>query len=163
MAKKFRTFDIFVLALKNLETQDREIFKWAKNRISLCHALALQIYKIFSQQEPEISVDLCPGTIKTDILVHNRKTCSRPLAVTCRTGYLTEEEQKALMKLAKASKSELVMAVSFFPARNYMLIYRAKESGIEYYHFDRNTLTCSAVRTKVSAHTKKDSDQPSLI
>ncbi len=164
MRRKYRVFDTFTNALKNLETEDKELFSWPKNRIALSHALAQQLYKL----NPDLSTDLCPflktskKAMKTDILVHNRKTGQKYLAIICRNDYLPENEQKLLLNLAKEIKCELVMAISFFPQRNYMLLYRATDNGIEYYHFDRNTLTSNIVRTKTTVKAQTNSQQLTL-
>lgn len=164
MARKYRVFDTFTHALKNLETEDKELFSWPKNRIALSHALAQQLFKL----NPDLSADLCPyiktskKAIKADILIHNRKTGQKYLAIICRNDYLPEDEQKKLLNLSKEIKCELVMAISFFPQKNYMLLYRATDSGIEYYHFDRNTLTSDIVRTKTTNSSQVDSQQLTL-
>lgn len=164
MSRKYRIFDTFTDALKKLETEDKELFRWPRNRIALSHALAQQLSKL----NPDLSVDLCPylktsrKAINPDILAHNRKTGQKYLAIVCRNDYLPEADQKMLLSLAKEIKCELVMAISFFPQKNYMLLYRATENGIEYYHFDRNTLTSDIVRTKTTAEKQKDSQQLTL-
>jgi len=141
--KKLRVFDIFTSALRDFETGDRDLYSWPRNRLALTHALAQRLFSALSKDNPALFVDM---SLNPDILVHNRKG-QTSLAVVCRNDYLTEGEQKNLMKLAE--KANLVMAVSFFPQKSYMLLYRATSSSIEYFHFDRNTLTVEAVRSKV--------------
>ena len=38
---KIKAFDAFGKALRELDTQDRELYDWPRNRLALCHALAM--------------------------------------------------------------------------------------------------------------------------
>jgi len=140
--KKLRVFDIFTSALKDFETGDKDLYSWPRNRLALTHALAQRLFSAVNKDNPSLFVDMSPNP---DIMVHNRKG-QVSLAVMCRNDYLTEGEQKNLMKLAETAS--LAMAVSFFPQKRYMLLYRATSSSIEYFHFDRNTLTAEALKKK---------------
>ena len=150
---KIKAFDTFGKALCLLESQDRELYSWPRNRLPLSHALAMHINSLLDQKQ-KLSVDLCPvlnrspKALNHDILVHNRETKSQLLAVICRTDYLTESEQDELNRFRRESKCDLVLALSFMVQKNYMLIYVANEDKIEYYHFERNSQTLEPVRSK---------------
>lgn len=165
--KKPRLFDTFSLALKNFEAEDGMLFSWKANRLSLSHALAMQLYKLISLQDANLSVDMCPGfsksskVISPEIIVHNRETGHKILAVVCRTDYLTEEEQKGLIAFAQNFKCELVTAIAFLPKKNHSLLYRVSDLSLEYYHFDRNTLTTELLKVS-SIQKPKDRDQLTL-
>ena len=158
-------FDSFVSALAIFETEDRQLYEYRRNRISLTHALAVRLSQVFAKQSKALSADIClqisksKKTINPDILVHDRHSGKQVLAVVCRNEYLSEEEQKALMVFAGTDRCELVMAVSFFPQKNYMLLYRATASNIEYYHFDRNTLTSETVRKRTEEKFRESKSQ----
>ena len=88
---KIKAFDAFGKALRLLDTQDRELYSWPRNRLSLCHALAMHLDSLFQDQKQKLSVDLCPvlnrspKALNPDILVHNRTTNAQVLAVICRS------------------------------------------------------------------------------
>ena len=150
--KKLRIFDIFTAALRDFEAGDKDLYSWPRNRTALTHALAQRLWTGLQNEGSPLNVDMNPylkrtrKSINPDIAVHNRKG-QITLAVVCRNDYLSETEQKGLMELAQSCS--LAMAVSFFPQKSYMLLYRATPDAIEYFHFDRNTLTVEAVRSKL--------------
>ncbi len=169
---RIKAFEIFTKALALLETQDKELFTWPRNRITLTHALAVHIHDIL--EDPSYSVDLYPATTKSrrtsnaDILVHNRQNGHQILAIVCRNDYLTEQEQKDLSSLMEGNPQEgtscdLVLAVSFMPQRSYMLIYIANDDGVEYYHFDRNLMIMEPVRRRTIEEELNDREQPTLV
>lgn len=170
---RIKSFEIFTKALALLETQDKELFAWPRNRITLTHALAVHIHDIL--EDPSYSADLYPSTTKShrtsnaDILVHNRRSGHRMLAIVCRSDYLTDQEQKDLSAImgdqpAGEPPCDLVLAVSFMPQKNYMLIYIANEDGVEYYHFDRNLMIMEPVRRRTIAEEEpNDREQPTLV
>lgn len=169
---RIKAFEIFTKALALLETQDKELFTWPRNRITLTHALAVHIHDIL--EDPSYSVDLYPATTKSrrtsnaDILVHNRQNGHQILAIVCRNDYLTEQEQKDLSSLMEGNSQEgtscdLVLAVSFMPQRSYMLIYIANDDGVEYYHFDRNLMIMEPVRRRTIEEDFNDKEQPTLV
>ena len=169
---RIKAFEIFTKALALLETQDKELFTWPRNRITLTHALAVHIHDIL--EDPSYSVDLYPATTKSrrtsnaDILVHNRQNGHQILAIVCRNDYLTEQEQKDLSSLMEGNTQEgtscdLVLAVSFMPQRSYMLIYIANDDGVEYYHFDRNLMIMEPVRRRTIEEELNDREQPTLV
>lgn len=169
---RIKAFEIFTKALALLETQDKELFTWPRNRITLTHALAVHIHDIL--EDPTYSVDLYPATTKSrrtsnaDILVHNRQNGHQILAIVCRNDYLTEQEQKDLSSLMEGNPQEgtscdLVLAVSFMPQRSYMLIYIANDDGVEYYHFDRNLMIMEPVRRRTIEEELNDREQPTLV
>lgn len=147
--KKLLSFDLFISALKDFESGDSVLYPWPRNRIALIHCLAERLSRYM---EEGLYVDMAPSlsksrkTVNPDIIVHNRRNHIK-LAVVCRNGYLSEAEQKSLVTLAR--KCDLVMAVSFFTQKSYMLLYMASGDRVEYFHFDRNTLTAHAVRKKL--------------
>ena len=171
MSTKKRTikvFETFGTALKNLETQDGILYSWPRNRIALSHALAQHLQELVSKQDQSLCVDMCPvlnrssKAINPDILVHNRQTGLQALAVVCRNEYLTESEQEDLIRFRESSRCELILALSFMVQKNYMLIYVATEDRIEYYHFDRNSLTIEPVRKRDLGGKQEDKDQLTL-
>ena len=151
---KIKAFDAFGKALRLLDTEDRELYSWPRNRLALSHALAMHLGNLLQDQKQKLSADLCPvlnrspKALNPDILVHNRTTGTQILAVICRTDYLTESEQDELIRFRRESKCDLVLALSFMVQKNYMLIYVANEDKIEYYHFERNSQTLEPVRSK---------------
>lgn len=169
---RIKAFEIFTKALALLESKDKELFTWPRNRITLTHALAVHIHDIL--EDPTYSVDLYPATTKSrrtsnaDILVHNRRSGHQILAIVCRNDYLTEQEQKDLSSLMEGPSQEgtscdLVLAVSFMPQRSYMLIYIANDDGMEYYHFDRNLMIMEPVRRRTIEEELNDKEQPTLV
>ncbi len=169
---RIKAFDMFTQAVIRLESKDKALFSWHRNRISLTHALAVHLHDLL--ENPSFSVDLYPATTKSkntpnpDILVHNRQTGQRILSIVCRNDYLTEYEQKALSSLItnapkESGKPNLVLAISFMPQKSYMLIYIANENGVEYYHFDRNLMIMEPVRKRTIEEKTSDEEQPSLV
>ncbi len=165
---KIRAFDTFGKALCLLETEDRELYSWSRNRLALSHALAVHLHDILSESKQRFSVDLCPVLRKSskalnpDILVHNRQSGQQILSIVCRNEYLTETEQSELIRFRKESSCELVLALSFMVQKNYMLIYAANEDRIEYYHFDRNFMTLEPVRKREIGNKAESKDQLTL-
>ncbi len=165
---RIRVFDTFEKSLNLLETEDKQLYSWPRNRLALSHALAEHIHDMVIQIDPKLSVDLCPSftrsskAINPDILVHNRSTGVQLLSVVCRNEYLTESEQADLIKYRKESKCELILALAFMVQKNYMLVYVANEDRIEYYHFDRNFRTLEPVRKRSLDNQKEDKDQLTL-
>ncbi len=162
---RIKVFDIFTKALVCLETQDKVLFSWPRNRISLAHALALHLHEELGSSP--YSVDLCPvisrskKTINPDILVHNRESGHHLLSILCRNDYLTELEQKEL-SFMKSLGCNYVTAVSFLPQKSYILVYIANENGMEYYHFDRNLLIMEPIRKRLTEESNTDNNQLTL-
>ena len=48
------------------------------------------------------------------------------------------------------------------PQKNYLLVYAANEDRIEYYHFDRNSLTMEPVRKRSLEDSPESKDQLTL-
>lgn len=163
--RKLRAFDLFTQALASFEEKDKALYEWPRNRMALTHSLAVRLEQALPEGHPELSVDMCPVLSKSkkalnpDIVVHNRKTGQVVLALVCRSEYLSEEEQQALMELNSGRRCDLVLALSFFPQKQYMLIYRATPEKVEYFHFDRNTLTTDVVRKRTVNETPESIDQ----
>ena len=162
---KIKAFDTFGKALGLLEAKDSVLYTWPRNRIALSHALAEHIRDLISESDKRLSVDLCPmlsrsgKTLNPDILVHDRESGHQVLSVACRNEYLTENE---LIRFRRESKCELVLALSFMPQKNYLLVYAANEDRIEYYHFDRNSLTMEPVRKRSLEDSPESKDQLTL-
>ena len=165
---KIKAFDTFGKALALLEANDSVLYTWPRNRIALSHALAEHIRDLISESDKKLSVDLCPvlsksgKTLNPDILVHDRESGHQILSIACRNEYMTESEQDELIRFRRESKCELVLALSFMAQKNYMLIYAANEDRIEYYHFDRNSLTIEPVRKRDLGGKQEDKDQLTL-
>lgn len=165
---RIRAFEIFGKALSLLEAQDRILYSWPRNRLSLSHALADHIRDLVKESDARLSVDLCPAlsrsgkVLSPDILVHERESGHQVLSVVCRNEYLTEGEQDELIRFRRESRCELVLALSFMAQKNYMLIYAANEDRIEYYHFDRNSLTLEPVRKRSLEDEHGNKDQLTL-
>ena len=165
---KIKAFDAFGKALCLLDTQDRELYSWPRNRLALSHALAMHLDGLMQDQKQKLSVDLCPvlnrspKALNPDILVHNRTTKTQVLAVICRSDYLTEGEQDELIRFRRESKCDLVLALSFMVQKNYMLIYVANEDKVEYYHFERNSQTLEPVRSRSLGDREEPAEQLTL-
>ena len=165
---RIRAFETFGKALSLLEAQDRMLYGWPRNRIALSHALADHLRDLIRESDDRLSVDLCPVLSKSgkmlnpDILVHDRESGHQVLSVACRNEYLTESEQDELIRFRRESSCELVLALSFMVQKNYMLIYAANEDRIQYYHFDRNSLTMEPVRMRNLGDAPESSDQLTL-
>ncbi|MDT3389356.1 MAG: hypothetical protein LIR25_01985 [bacterium] len=165
---RIRAFETFGKALGLLEEQDRILYTWPRNRIALSHALADHLRDLVRESDDRLSVDLCPvlsrsgKTLNPDILVHDRESGRQVLSVACRNEYLTESEQEELIRFRRESRCELVLALSFMAQKNYMLIYAADEDRIEYYHFERNSMTLEPVRKRSLEDAPENKDQLTL-
>lgn len=165
---KIKVFDIFTKALNLLEEQDKQLYSWPRNRIAIAHALAQHIHDLLGESETDFSVDLCPVLYKTskimnpDILVHKRESGKQILSIACRNDYLTEQEQHELIQLRANSDCELILGLSFLTQKNYMLIYVTMEDKIEYYHFDRNSLTIQPFKQRAIGSETESKDQLTL-
>ncbi|MCR5761245.1 MAG: hypothetical protein K6F82_04555 [Sphaerochaetaceae bacterium] len=163
-----KQFDIFILALRDFETNDRILYNLPRNRTALSHALAVRIMKVLEKNSLPYSVDMAVSetwsrkNLVPDILVHNREKGKKFLSVVCRNDYLSEDEQEELIRLSSENPKTLYLGLSFFPQKNYMLIYAAGGGKIEYLHFSRNTLTSEAVRVKTSDVVYESDEQMAL-
>lgn len=161
-----KQFDIFISALRDFEQSDKALYKLPRNRTALCHALAVRLMKVVENNDLPYFVDMSVSESRSrkplvpDILVHDRNG-KKYMAALCRNDYLTEEEQKELIRLASENSHTLFLGLSFFPQKNYMLIYAAGKE-IEYLHFSRNTLTCEAVRVKTARQDQGAEEQMAL-
>ncbi len=66
------------------------------------------------------------------------------------------------MELNGSHRCDLVLALSFFPQKQYMLIYRATAEKVEYFYFDRNTMTTDVVRKRTVNEAPESGDQLKL-
>ena len=162
---RMMAFDAFTKTLCLLEQQDSVLYTWNRNRLALTHAVAMHLHGILCADDESLSSDMGPSFSKSskslnpDVLVHDRSTDRNVLAVVCRTEYLTEEEQKGLLNLRRACPCDLVVAVSFLVQKNYMLIYVAEEDRLEYYHFERKSLTVQPFKTRITEKEMESKDQ----
>lgn len=168
---KIRLFEIFVDALRHLVQQDNELFSWPRNKAAVVHRLASHLHaalrRDFSLHADEanasymelpgklyfdvgVAIDTEQKTFFPDIVLHDRSQEQpvRLLAVVCRDNYLSEDEQISLHELQETGNCELTLALSFLPQKNYLLIYRADNYKMEYYHFLRDELDCIILKRR---------------
>ena len=170
-----RLFETYILALSHLVEQDVALFHWRRNRMAVSHRLAQHLeLSLFGalppHQRDNFFVDLCAPIMDDahalipDILVHNRKESEphRLMAVVCRDGYLTEQELLGLHALKTKAGCELTLAIAFLPLKEYMLIYRADETTIDYYHFLRLEKHCQLFKRRQISEVPTDSHQLKL-
>ncbi|MDD2231680.1 MAG: hypothetical protein PHO44_00280 [Sphaerochaetaceae bacterium] len=159
----FKLFQHFTESLAQVQNEDSMIFDWQKPKMAFCFRLALHL----QLRMPEFHVDLQPNPESKalpvcDILVHSREEQDyRPMALICKPDYLSNSEQDHLISLA-SDENTLVLAVAFFPKKDYFLVYRALQDRIEYYHFDRSTLSCEPLKNKDLPDLKGQEAQYSL-
>ncbi|MCF0238824.1 MAG: hypothetical protein HUK24_09500 [Sphaerochaetaceae bacterium] len=166
-----KAFNIITKALAQLETKDKVLYSWPRNRVSLTHALAKHIEEEIGtlSKDEVLSVDMGPVLYKSgkimnpDIIVHNRNIDDQFLCVVCKNDYFTEEEKNQLLELRKVSNCSLVVAVSFLSQKNYMLVYVTEEDSVSLYHFDRNYLAMEPLRSKNLIEEKESKDQLILV
>jgi hypothetical protein len=145
-------FDAFEGALAHLISEDSELFEWQKAKASIAHCFASHLHRElkkvldlspdigsagFLSLPQQMKVDIFPtvGSVRVDLLVHNRKNC-RPLAVVFHNDYLNKNQMDKLRKL-QGLGCNLVLAVAFLPQKDYILIYRSNGERIDYYHFNK--------------------------
>lgn len=181
---KIRLFEIFVDALRHFVQQDNELFFWHRNKAAVVHRLASHLHVAFrkdlslhADETNETYMEL-PGKLYfdvgtticidqknyiADILLHNRSIEKpvRLLAIICRDTYLSEDEQTSLYELQENGNCELVLALSFLPQKNYLLIYRAGNSKMEYYHFLQDELSCNLLKQR-EIENSEDAEQLKL-
>ncbi|MGI5910661.1 MAG: hypothetical protein ACOX6K_09880 [Sphaerochaetaceae bacterium] len=182
---KIRLFEIFVDALRNLVQEDNELFSWPRNKAAVVHRLADHLHAALrrdlslhgddssrtyldlpGRQYVDVGVQFSIGTktFSPDILLHDRSKDRpvRPLAIVCRDSYLSENEQTSLHELQETGDCELVLALSFLPQKNYLLIYRADDYRMEYYHFLRDELNCVILKRRELDGQQDDEQQLKL-
>lgn len=170
-----RLFETYILALSHLVDQDSVLFHWRKNRMAISHRLAQHLEQgLFGalppSQRENFLVDLCAPIMDEsqglipDILVHDRqeRDPKRLMAVVCRDGYLTEQELMGLHDLKTKAGCELTLAIAFLPLKEYMLIYRADETTIDYYHFLRSEKHCQLLKRRQISDVSTDAHQLKL-
>lgn len=181
---KIRLFEIFVDALRHLVQQDNELFFWPRNKAAVVHRLASHLHAALRRDlslhadEANQSYMELPGklyfdvgvavnteqkTFFPDIVLHDRSKDDpvRLLAIICRDNYLSEDDQISLHELQETGNCELVLALSFLPQKNYLLIYRADTYKMEYYHFLRDELSCVILKRR-EIEGAEDDDQLKL-
>ncbi len=170
-----RLFEACISALSLLVEHDSQLFTWRRGRIAVCHRLAHHLeHLLFSAGKPEKSkgyhLDLCatiPGEARVltpDILLHNRdiENPVRSMAIVCREGYLSESELRSLHELKTKAGCDLTLAIAFLSQKDYLLIYRADDTRIDYYHFSRTEFHCQLLKRRDVVELSDDSHQLKL-
>ncbi|MFA6706902.1 MAG: hypothetical protein WCR91_03295 [Sphaerochaetaceae bacterium] len=171
-----RLFEACVSSLALLVELDKLLFSWRRPRIAICHRLAHYLEQtIFGQIHPskpdEYVFDLSAPvggpefrTVNPDILLHNRDTDHpiRPMAIICRDDYLSEQELNLLQLLKTKAQCTLSLAIAFLPQKPYLLIYRADDEWIDYYHFERENSHCHLLRRRDMGELIDDGNQLKL-
>jgi len=170
-----RLFETFIVALGRLVDNDSVLFTWRKNHITISHRLAQHLGQVMFEELPvrhqeAYIVDLCvpvledTRAIAPDILIHDRneKEPHRLMAVVCREGYLTEKELLNLHDFKVEAGCHLTLAVAFLPQKDYILIYRADEATIDYYHFFYEEKHCQLFKRRQISDVVSDSRQLKL-
>ncbi|MFA5513904.1 MAG: hypothetical protein WDA17_03175 [Sphaerochaetaceae bacterium] len=154
-------FESFVEAVELLVTYDKQLFGWKRNRLPIAHRLALYLQETLlkgtSLENEHYSIDMAIPILKekkaltADILIHDRdeQNPTNLLAVVCKDRYLTEAELLSLHALKVKADCSLVLAVTIFEDKEYMLIYRSGESFIDYYHFTYADKKCTLLKRRV--------------
>lgn len=170
-----RLFESYILALSRLVDQDNALFSWRKNRVAVSHRLAHHLQEglfgtLTLSQRNRYFVDMAGEVLDEgqalvpDILVHDRNTETphRLMAIVCREGYLTEHELWSLHELKVKGECELTLAMAFLPQKDYMLIYRADGSAIDYYHFITTEKHCHLLKRREISDVTSDARQLKL-
>lgn len=170
-----RLFETYILALSRLVEQDAELFGWKRNRLAVGHRLAHHLQEglfgaFTSSQRNRYVVDMGamvlnePLALIPDILVHERgaKDPHRLMAIVCREGYLTESELWSLHELKVAGSCELTLAMALLPQKEYILVYRADGSSIDYYHFLTKEKHCQLLKKRQISDVSADAHQLKL-
>ena len=170
-----RLFETQIHALSQLVDQDGQLFSWRRNRMAVCHRLAHHLEQglhpgFSTQQKHTLFVDMCapvldePNAMLPDIVVHNRNMREpvRLMAIVCREGYLSEQELLDLHAMKVRGNCELALGLAFLPNKEYILIYRADETTIDYYHFLRNEKHCQLFRRRQVSEVSADARQLKL-
>ncbi|MFA7643504.1 MAG: hypothetical protein WCY74_09505 [Sphaerochaetaceae bacterium] len=170
-----RLFETYILAVSRLVEHDGALFGWRRNRVAICHRIATHLqeglFGTFSlAQRQRYVVDMGaslledPQSLVADIVVHDRgaQEPHRLMAIVCREGYLTESELLGLHELKVKGNCELTLAMAFLPQKDYMLIYRADETSIDYYHFLREEKHCQLLKRRQIGDVHADGRQLKL-
>jgi hypothetical protein len=170
-----RLFETHIHALSLLVEQDSSLFSWRRNRMAVCHRLARHLeqglHDSFNlQQRNRYFVDLCAPIMEDahamipDIVVHDRdqQEPQRLMAIVCREGYLSEQELLDLHELKTKGNCELTLGMAFLPNKEYILIYRADETTIDYYHFFRTEKHCQLFKRRQISEVSADRSQLKL-
>ena len=170
-----RLFETYIQALSELVDRDSALFLWKKNRIAVSHRLAQHLEQglfgtLGPQHKNEYLVDHCapivdePRALIPDIVVHDRgeQEPHRLMAIVCRESYLTEDELLGLHEMKMKGNSDLTLAMALLPDREYILIYRANEASIDYYHFLRTEKHCQLFRRRQIDDVPLDAHQLKL-
>ncbi len=168
---KITLFELFTSALGDLVRMDSALFSWPRNKIPVTHALATRIEAAMRRSagpaaEPyhadmgfQLTVE--GETYYPDIVLHDRTSSGRLMAIICRDGYLSEGEQAALGELQEHGGFSLVLGMAFLPQKPYLLLYRPTDATMEYHHFSREDLDTDMLKIR-EADTDDDSDQLTL-
>ncbi len=77
-------------------------------------------------------------------------------------GICREAELKALHELKVKADCELTLAIAFLPQKEYLLIYRADNTRIDYYQFQSDRLHCHLLKRRDVIEHSDDSHQLKL-
>jgi hypothetical protein len=167
-----RLFEACISALALLVEQDAQLFTWKRGRIAICHCLSQHLeHLVFSNgqngQNQKYFFDLYASIgggisrLVPDILLHNRNEAEpeRRMAIVWREGYLSEEELGALHDLKNKALCDLTLAIALLPQKDYLLIYRADESRIDYYHFNKTDAHCYLLKQREVCELSTDKSQ----
>lgn len=170
-----RLFETYIQALSRLVDQDSPLFGWRRNRVAVCHRLASYLQDglfgaLGPTQRQSYAVDMAVvlsdegQDLMPDILVHDRKESEahRLMAIVCREGYLTEAELWGLHELKVNGGCELTLAMALLPQKEYLLIYRADEHAIDYYHFLKSEKHCHLLKRREIGDVNADARQLKL-
>lgn len=163
----YKLFSLFTDSLAQVQKNDAILFSWQKPKAAFCFRMALHI----QQSLPQIRVDMqpCRGTSSPpcDIMIceedgdGSEESLLDIMEISCKPDYFSMKEQEHLISRASESQA-MVMAIAFFPKKPYFLVYRALQDRMEYYHFDRNLLTCKPLKSKNLPDRQEDKTQLSL-
>ncbi|MFA5571124.1 MAG: hypothetical protein ACOX0W_04560 [Sphaerochaetaceae bacterium] len=134
-------FQAFISSLGSLVEHDSHLLELTKNRYSVTHRIAQELETRLEISHSPYYVDMAyplkESLITPDLLIHTREEReSSPLfSLVVRETYLTQKELMALHYLKEGSNCILPLAMSLLPHKNYILIYRAEGSTIDYYHY----------------------------
>ena len=170
-----RLFETHIHALSLLVDQDELLFSWRRNRMPICHRLARHLesglHESFSlHQRQTFFVDLCAPIMEDtnvmvpDIVVHNRNLHDpqRLMAIVCREGYFSEQELLDLHAIKAKGNCELTLGMAFLPNKEYILIYRADDTTIDYYHFFKSEKHCQLFKRRQVSEVIADGRQLKL-
>ncbi len=159
-------FESFLSSLTLLLQNDRQLLLMRSARFSVAYRLA---YYLNNKIEEPYLIDMSypllssSNSLVSDVLVHNRSKNSKPLlALIVRQRYLNEGELLNLHQMRTVAECELPLAISLLPNKEYLLIYRANDYSIDYYHYRIDEHHCHLLRRREIEDFSSDSTQLKL-